>query len=338
MERWYVLDPSATRPTGPFTLEEMRAMAAGGGLHRGSQVARAGAAGWTAAESDLLLAPLLGVHHTPPTSPQPLPVAAGEPYSFGNAWRLGERTIQARYRTMLVAGLVVFAINLPVIIPSILTNPLIVGSERAASPGMALGLGCVSWIYNLLVLLPIVFGAVLAGAEASEGRGSPSDLFGGFRRYGVMLAATAVLFAICVAVAVVSYIPIVIGIAVGVASGAGGQAGMAGPAVGVGLLLTLLLLLVLCIGFLTRVWFAPVIAIDPSMGRMGVADAFRLSWAATRGRAISMFAFLMVSIILSGLTIFLCGVGYLLLGLPLLYAMTGSMYQLAIRNAPRAAA
>lgn len=49
----------------------------------------------------------------------------------------------------------------------------------------------------------------------------------------------------------------------------------------------------------------------------------------------SMFAFLVVSIILSGLTLFFCGVGYILLGLPLLYAMTGSMYQLAIRHAPR---
>ena len=40
-------------------------MAAGGGLHRGSQVARAGAAGWTAAESDLLT--LTGAHPENPT-------------------------------------------------------------------------------------------------------------------------------------------------------------------------------------------------------------------------------------------------------------------------------
>lgn len=333
MESWYLLEPSSTTPAGPFTLERMRSMAAGGSLRRDSQVARAGAAGWSTADTDPLLAPLFGIAATPPTSPQPMPGPGGEPYTFGNAWRLGERTVKARYKTMLVVGLVLFAFNLPSFAVQFLTNPVFRGPDYVPSPGSMLGTTCFTWIFNILVGFPLIFGATFAGAEASQGRGSLSDLFAPFRRYGAALGATLLLGAVIVGVSIVAYIPLIV--AIGVGASAGGTAAL-GTAALAGGLVTITLALVLTGTVVMRVWLAPVAAIDPAMGSLGIADSFRFSWAATRGRGWSMMGFTMVSGILAGLTVLACGIGYVLLGLPILYSMLGAMYQLVIRNAPRA--
>lgn len=348
MESWYVLVDAT--PKGPFTIDQMRSMAASGSLHRGSQVARAGAAGWSDAGSDAMLAACLATTSwsSTPTSPRADSTGPDRRYTFGNAWRLAVRTITSRYKPMLLVGLVVFAATLPVVVPAFLNLPALtpLTGSTPTSQGPSFTLGCVSWIYNLLVGFPLILGAVIAGAEASQGRGSFGDLFAGFRRYGAALGSTLVLTAIAFACVIVAYLPLVVGlgIALGIAKASGGTGADAsegahaaiGAAMAVGGLITLVVLVLLMAGILMRVALAPVAAIDPAMGPMGVVESFRFSWAATRGFGWSMFGFVLVAGILAGLTVFLFCVGYPLLGLPLLYAMFGSMHQLAIRNAVRA--
>jgi hypothetical protein len=329
MDRWYLLDPSSAQPAGPFTLDQMRSMAASGGLLGSSQVAKVGAAGWSPAASDPALAGLFGAA-APPVPPVAMPAAAGGRFTFGSAWELSLQTIVSRYVPLLLLALVIFGVNLPSQIASFLLNPTLTGSQP--SPGVLLTGNCFQIVYIVLIVLPIAYGAIYAAAEVTQGRGSLVDIFMPFRRYGAALVNVLALLAISVACFLVAYLPLLVLVILGGA--VGGEAGLGIGAV-VGILLTLVAVLAIWAFVLIRIMYAPLIAIDPTMGSMGVADSFRFSWAATRGLNFPMLGFLIVGSLLSGLSILLLCVGYLVVGVPLFLVMSGSMYQLAIRNAPR---
>jgi hypothetical protein len=330
MDRWYLLDPSSGQPAGPFTLEQMRSMAASGALLGSSQVAKVGAAGWSPAGSDPTLAGLFGAA-APPVQPVAMPAATGARFTFGSAWELSLQTIKSRYVPLLLIALVFFGVNLPSQIASIALNPTLTGSQP--SPAALLAGNCFQIVYSVLLVLPIAYGAIYAAAEVTQGRGSLVDIFMPFRRYGMTLVNVLALGAISFACVLVGYLPLIV--LMGIGAAAGGKTGLGIGAV-VGLLLTLVALLAGSAFVLIRIMFAPLIAIDPTMGSMGVADSLRFSWAATRGLNFPMLGFLIVGSLLSLLSILLLCVGYLVVGLPLFLVMSGAMYQLAIRNAPRA--
>lgn len=247
------------------------------------------------------------------------------PYSFGAAWDLGIQTFRARYALLLGMTGVAFAVHMPVSVLRMLWWP-----ERPDGEGPGayeanlarLGLFAAA---NVLVSLPLLFGAAYAAAEASEGRGRALDILLGFRRYGRSLVGALAVQAAFIALAAAACLPAWAALRLGLAESLG--AGW--------IALTLILMLAAILLTVTRVLPGAVAAIDPTL-RMGLAETFRFSQAATRGRFLSMSTLVLATMAVSHATILLCGIGYLLIGIPLLFAMLGATYRLAIRNAPRA--
>ena len=351
MLTWYVLDSSgeAPRPDGPFPVEHLAKLAASGALNVSSMVARAGSDRWVAAGDDPELAGIF--RSAPPTESFAPSGAAGlatpafaapieASYSFGNAFDLAVRTLKSQWGPLVLAGLVTLAAYTVIGAPQWIMQA---ASEASRDDDfkmrMGLGGGCFGFVVNILIGGPLLAGIALCGANAVAGRGNVADLFLGFRRYGQVLLAYLLLMAISSGVAFVVYLgAILAALAMGFATGAASNVGvgisvgiLAAVSVGValGLLATALVFV--------RVIFVPVLVADTSLGSIGVMDALRINWQATRGLGWSLMAlFVVVSMLVAASLLLLC-VGYVLLGLPLAIAALGAVYTMLFRRGAMAA-
>ena len=341
MQTWFVLDDSSgsPTPTGPFTQAELELMARAGALRATTLVAAAGTQSWIPASTDPLLAALF--RQAPPTSPESIadlpPGSMRRPYGFGLALSMGWTSFTTRWPKWMVLALVWLAITVVTGLPQWI--PQMLGSMASDSDsydvrrmgGILTGVGgCIGVILQLLVGLPMFAGLIYAGAEIHEGRGSVGDIFQGFRRYGQALLAGLLLGCVYLACAVVAMIPMLL--FVGTAAFARGVAANATAALLVGASVMMVLVLVLFALILMRVLHAPVIAIDPRFGDIGVLEAFRVSWRNTAGLGLSMLVLLIVVGLLAIASILLACIGYILVGVPLAVSVFGAMYVLVQRN------
>jgi hypothetical protein len=351
MLTWYVLDSSgdSPRPEGPFPFEHLAKLAASGAMNVSSMVARAGSDRWVAAGDDPELAGLFRA--APPTESFAPSGAAGlatpafaapieASYSFGNAFDLAVRTVKSQWGPLVLAGLVTLAAYTVIGAPQWIM--LAVGEasrDDDVKSWMGLGSNCFGFVVNILIGGPLFAGIALCGANAVAGRGNVADLFLGFRRYGQVLLAYLLQVAISAGVAFVVYLgAILAALAVGFATGAASNVGvgisvgiLAAVSVGValGLLATALVFV--------RVIFVPVLVADASLGSIGVMDALRINWQATRGLGWSLMAlFVVVSMLVVASLLLLC-VGYVLLGIPLAIAALGAVYTMLFRRGAMAA-
>ncbi|MGA0172934.1 MAG: DUF4339 domain-containing protein [Phycisphaerales bacterium] len=347
---WYVLDSSgeSPRPDGPFPFEHLAKLAAGGSLSATSMVARAGSDRWVAAGEDPELAGLF--RGAPPTEFFAPSGAAGlatpafaapieASYSFGNAFDLAVKTVKSQWGPLVLAGLVTLAAYTVIGAPQWIMQA---AGEARRDDGftllMGLGGGCFGFVVNILIGGPLFAGIALCGANAVAGRGNVAALFLGFQRYGQVLLAYLLLMAISAGVTFVVYLSATIGFLVvavaagGLNSAAGVSAGIVGAvivAVALGLIATALVFV--------RMIFVPAIVADPSLGSIGVMDALRLNWRATRGLGWSLLAlFVVVGMLVAASVLLLC-VGYVLIGLPLGIAALGSVYTMLFRRGAMAA-
>ena len=194
MTTWYLLESGAGdgQPSGPHDIEQMAMRASSGRLSAGTLVARVGSSEWVPAASDAELARFF--QSTPPTEAFPsspsvpsgatVPVARLGEYTFGRAFTLATATFRAHWGPLVIMSLVFLAITIAIAAPQGMIEAIgdLSGDERA-SVAFALFGGCVGFILQVLVGIPLSAGLVCAAANAVRGRPEIGDLFMGFRRY-----------------------------------------------------------------------------------------------------------------------------------------------------------
>lgn len=351
MLAWYVLDSTGSepRPEGPFPFEHLAKLAASGSLNAATMVARAGSDRWIAAGEDPELASLF--RGAPPTeffSPSgsaelaapEFTAAVATPYSFGGAFDLAIRTFKSQWGPLVLAGLVTFAVYAIIGAPQWIMQA---AGEASRDEGfaalMTMGGGCFGFVVNLLVGGAMLAGMTLCGANAVAGRGNVADLFLGFKRYGQTLLAWLLVAAISTGATIVIYLGAAIaGLVVGLASGAASNGEVA---VGAGVIAAAIVGGALAIAatalVFVRILYVPAIVADAQLGAIGVMDALRLNWQATRGLGWSLMALLVVVGLIASASILLLCVGYLLIGVPLALAAFGAAYTMLFRRGAMAA-
>lgn len=344
MENWYVLDESlgTATPMGPFTHEQIEAMARSGTVRAGTRVAREGSSSWSAAASDKVLRGLF-IGAAPPTSPDSstgvaVPRARGN-YGFTAALELAEhmpRQALLRLFVMLLiwqiltAGFVAlhYAWSVAAPVEQITRRPTPISAELMAN-GAYLG-----WFLHLFLGWPLLAGAVYGSAQFIAGEGRLGDLLQGFRRFGNAVVAGLLLGLGCCACALLGWLPL------GLTFGFGALTGE-GPSHPVTLVNIFAVMSFLLFGLpmlvVVRLFLAPVIAIDPKFGNIGVLAAFRLSWRNSAG-LIALLEWLFVSAMIAAATLAALYAGFVLFAItlllaciPLLLAALGAIHALMCR-------
>ena len=204
-------------------------------------------------------------------------------YTFGNAWRLGIATFKAQYwRLALIAMIAVLLASVCVLPVGIASAVIGKPTEGSDPPGGAVAVWCFSQVLAGLVGFPLIVGMGYASAQAARGRLRIADLFMGFRRFansvGVMvllLGAYALCYfaigLVCISLSLAA--PILSRIAPGYEMLVHALAIVVGCVLGAVALSQLLM----------RMMPAAVIAVEPSMGPLGVLTSVDRSMAATKG-------------------------------------------------------
>lgn len=345
-DAWFVGRNGAR--SGPFTTAQLREMVSSGRLAAGDLVWREGMAAWAPCSTipGLLGGPPLG----PPENPYAPPVSStefdvrsgsravatgsgGRTYSFGNAFDVATKTFSAHWGQLVLASLATLAGFVLVAVPQWTMQIIGVasGDRDVMNAATMLG-GCVGWIVNLLVGGHLFAGFVLAGANTVAGRPQIADVLVGFKRYGRVLLAYMLTVLCFLGVLVVAYVPFIACVVLAAIFGNQNENAFA-ILVGLGGLVSLPLLVAGMVLVGVRVLFTSMIVADPHLGSMGVMEALRLNWATvTPGRAVSLFGFMLVVVVLMTLSLLLLCIPYLLVGMPFMLAAYGAAYALLFRG------
>jgi len=337
MASWYILDESVSppQPQGPYGDDQLREMVASGRVTSSTRIAQAGGAAWTEAGLEPAFAGLF--RSVPPQWPVSAPMDASMPvfasdFTFSAGISATFEAFKRHWTSFLVIALVNIGVWLVISIPQFVGGMIDAAGQRQ-EPSVANFIGlCLTFILNILVGMPFLYGCVYAATQAMRGPMNLGDTLIGFRNYGQTLLGVLLVGAVYMGCAVVAYIPAIAIIGVGVAVAGGGGMGSMVLLMGLGFTLTIVVLVVLFALFVMRVVFVPLVAIDPAMGSMGIGRALNYSWNATKGRGWSMLGLFIVVGLLAGLSIFLLCVGYLLVGLPLMMAMLAVMHEMLNRR------
>ena len=204
-------------------------------------------------------------------------------YTFGNAWRLGIATFKAQYWRLALIALVAVLLASVCVLPFPIASAVIgKPTEGSDPPGGAAAVWCFSQVLAGLVGFPLIVGMGYASAQAARGRLRIADLFMGFRRFANSLGVMALLlgaYALCffaiglVCISLSLAAPILSRIAPGYEMLVHALAIVVGCVLGAVALSQLLM----------RMMPAAVIAVEPSMGPLGVLTSVDRSMAATKG-------------------------------------------------------
>jgi len=338
--------------SGPFSADILRAMAAGGRLAPTDLVWREGMPAWAPATSiPGLFTPS---RPTPPPSPSDNPYAApgldrtgfapalrdavaldlaSRPYSFSAACALAMQTFKTQWVPLLLMSLIILGISIGLASPQWIVTTIGAMSGDPAVESATMILGTVfAYALSILVTSPLLSGMIVAGANAAVGRANVADLFLGFRRYGRVVLANLLVYLIMGGVFLSACVPL--GLAVAFAQAVAG--GPTETALGIVIASAGVSFVLMILGFamvVARTGYAPVIVADPDLGRLGVIEAVRLNWSRTSvSNGFSLLGLLILTSILVTLSLLLFCVGYLLVGLPWMWAVTGSCHQLLFRG------
>ena len=339
---WYIV--SGGQAIGPVDLVAMKHMFAQGQLKSDTQVCRVGAHAWIAASNDQLLAGIFAsARHkeAPPIHPQrphsPPPSINTSTFTFGGAFTRTIDTIKKAWLVLFLAGLIWGFILTVLQIPSSVLNLLVTyGSDN--SNELILLYVIMSYVFSFVVFLisaPLNAGLFFVGAQASLGLAKVWDIFQGYKHRVALVFMVSVTYAASSAVAALLWVflPALLG-------GVGASLINSRKFVfGIPLLILALGIFAAGLYFLIlysiRYLLASVVACDPSLGSPGFVECFKISSKATKGREGPILGFLIVISALSGLSILLLGVGFILIGIPLLIAGLGAVYHLCCREKQR---
>jgi hypothetical protein len=249
----------------------------------------------------------------PPPLPPPITIEppavslALPPYSFNQAWERGWQVFGAQYPVLLGAtGILVGAQVFNTLVQNVLLKP---------SPLFSLAF---AFLYYLCVGLPLTAGLQMVAVRAARGgKATLADLILGYARIGWLLLWT--LLAGCVVMAALVPAGLV----------AWAVYALAGPDIMLAALLVMGVVytavsLCLCMRF----FYVTSFLLDPLLPRTDLFGAIVSSWRLTAGIWPSLLGLYIVVAFLTFATVFLLCIGVVLLGYPMLLAITGAAYAL----------
>lgn len=246
----------------------------------------------------------------------------------------GFEVFRRAWGPILVAALCVIFSQIPMQVVSMAVNIATMPAPRApgAPPAMPVfaaaqvGVLVLSFLYGILVVMPLSVGLVVFVANVSRGRAVEwSLLFSAFRRYGAVVVSNLIQMA--VGIAIMSCAVVVVGGLAWVASSAAGDAAAFAIAIPLGLVA-----LGFSIWVSVRLSFASVSAADPTLPPRSGVDAVKYSWRISEGHVLNLIVgFIAVTVIVMLSVLLLC-VGYILVGIPFLCAAYGATYDELVRR------
>jgi hypothetical protein len=375
LELWYIQRDGQSE--GPLDARAMAALIRSGAIHAETRACRVGAKAWSRVRRDPTLSALLaeaGAAVPPIATPKDAPAAAAvgapaasvgaavasvvpsasrrplaKPFTFGDGWRATLEGFRRSWASLLLLAVVVIAVSIPssmvtslplafVQIPEFLDPDQFMRDLLTLRNVMAwLAIAILNFVSALFVQIPIQFaGLIFAASKASSRAMNFADVFQGYRRLG-MVMATGVTLSVVLSV-LISLCFIVPG---GLAAWVGWSWKLSPPVFLACLLggfaLSSLLSLVLAV-FAIPYLFAPVVACDPAFGKPSFGECFRLSASGLKGRGLSALGLLLLVSLLLDLSLLLFCVGFLLVGVPLVFAALGAIYAVGVRaHAPQRA-
>lgn len=359
MKQWYVVEttPSGQTVLGPMGMEQLQELQRAGKFIASTQVCEVGAERWSRADELPELRGLFG--GTTPATPWP----AAEPgastsssaasgagasaklpsFGFANAFEVAFEAFRRSWAMLLLCWLLLFAGQMVMQLAA-LPFQMLTGrfDAQADSFNQDIDLSKLPLIvgaFLLLMLVSILLGVPLQAAQtwigvrAVRGKLEIEDVVQPFRRYFAVVGA-GLLVLLLAGIALIPGVS-VLALLIGAAS----ATNVADSPEGLPFLVASILVGALAIGgpviyLQVRLGLAPVVACDPEQGACGPVEALKRSWAMTRGRFWGMFLFVFCLVLLVIATILLLCIGLFLVGLPLLSAGYGALYELARRDMP----
>ncbi len=318
MEEWYTLEGcnESSFPAGPFTREMMSTRARTGALTSATKVARVGAKQWSLAGDDAVLAPLFRA--APPQHPElRANTAAPRTYSFVEAFELGCASFTGKWSALVQLSIVFVLVAAAYWFPYMMASGLR-RLDFAVDVNILRSLKALSLLLWVLVGAPLEAGMLFAGVRAVRNEVRFDDLREGFRRYTEVLRTTLA-FALCLIVA--GSIPAFM-IFIGRPSDEMTMTGTFIAAMGY---LAILVILAVSAVILP---LALILTLDPEERTLCGFPAVKAAFAVSRRNMASLVSLSCVLGVTLVLSIYGCGIGLILLGLPLRYAVTGAAYEL----------
>lgn len=273
----------------------------------------------------------------PPVAPPPvIPEPSTDPLAKVMLTR-GFEIFKRAWGPIMVSILCMIVAQVPVQVLSFMVNLASIptrggrpapGAPPEFTPAMA-AMMVFSWIYGFLVVMPMAAGSVMLVVRISRGRPVEwADLLCGFRRFvPVVLAGFLQSLALCAAVFAAALVIALVAWIVGQVAQGFVLIAVIAPLVLVGLLFAIWLSV--------RLYPSVFVAADPEMPRISATQALARSWEITGGNVTHLVVGMLIAGLIAIASILLLCVGYLLVGVPYLAAVTAVAYDELTRRARR---
>lgn len=254
------------------------------------------------------------------------------------ALTLGWTSFKRSWPLLLVASLAVSVSGIPGGIVSQvgqLVGSIIQISGGSKETALVVGLSAMAlgWACGALVQWPVTAGAQIAAVRAQRGhRNDFGTIFAGFRRFVPVIGANimvSVAMLLTFAPAVWALRSAVWDFVVNGMRGMPSFSGLRPVEVVVGVLVSVLASMLLG----ARLMLVSMRAADPDLPRVGAIEAIRFSIERTRGNTLNAIGIVILTSTVSFLSLFLCCIGVVLVGLPLAFALQAGFYRALLREA-----
>jgi len=245
------------------------------------------------------------------------------PFSFKTAFKQGFSTFKCSYSSLLGGAALFIVITLGVALVQYTINEALgldTSNQQKTAPDLLIAL----FFTNVFVS-----GTLLLGLLLHRGQPSPlSTLFAGFSRYWAMVGigfciGLIVVGSVIITIAFISWLTIVME---NVASTAASSA-----AFGPGIALIILGGIALLFFFITRLFFAGLLCIDPTT-QYGITKSISTSWRMTKPIFWPLLGLLIVLILIFCLSFLVFILPAIFFAAPLLMAVLAAAYDLALNQ------
>jgi uncharacterized membrane protein len=254
------------------------------------------------------------------------------------ALTLGWTSFKRSWPLLLVASLAVSVSGIPGGFVSQIGQ--LVGSVLQVSGGsketalvVTLSAMALGWACSALVQWPVTAGAQIAAVRAQRGhRNDFGAILAGFRRFVPVIGANIIMsVAMLVALApgVWAFRSVLLEVVVNGTRGLPSFSNLRPVEVVVGGLVSGLASILLG----ARLMLVSMRAADPDLPRVGAIEAIRFSIERTRGNTLNAIGMLILTSTVSFLSILLCCIGVVLVGMPLAFALQAGFYRALLREA-----
>jgi len=253
---------------------------------------------------------------------------------LGRTLSLAWKTFTSAWGLLVVAGLALIAASIPGgVLGQVVGMIQHAMLENGAPPARIVVLWVI--VAPVLILLsaclqwPMQIGVGLTAVRASRGdRQCFATIFEGFRRFGSAVGAMLLMAVLGIAAVVPGMVIAAVGMFGAINSG-----GSPRPIAILLIIVGALIAVCVSLWLTARLMVFPLRACDPDLPRVGVFEALRLSWSATRGHALAGIVTMLLSTVAIVLGFGCCCIGLVLFGFPLWIALQAGYYRAVFNDA-----